>query len=266
MTETPTIVVQPDDAIDHLVHVKLHNPSRRNAVSHAMWQALRQHFDELASDDDVRAVVLSGSGTAAFSAGADISEFGHWRSTEALRQQYQQTTQAGALSLARFPKPIIGAIAGFCIGAGFEIAAQCDIRLCSTDARFAVTPAKLGLGYGLEDTQLLVDRFGAGTAREMLFTGRMYDASDALRLGIVSRALAPESLDEAVASIASDIVTNAPLTVQASKAIVNEAQKPSAQQDVALCQRLVQRCYESDDFAEGQAAFKEKRKPRFKGR
>lgn len=266
MPDTATIQVQPDATIKHLLHVRLHNPKRRNAVSHDMWQLISQTFDKIAGDDDVRAVVLSGSGDAAFCAGADISEFGHWRSTEPLRQQYQKTTHAGAFSLAQFPKPIIGAIRGFCIGAGFEIAAQCDIRLCANDARFAVTPARLGLGYGLDDTQLLVDRFGASTAREMLFTGRMYDASEALRLGIVSQSVAAENLDDAVAAIASEIVGNAPLTILASKAIVNEALKPATQQDTELCQRLVRRCYDSDDFQEGQAAFQQKRKPQFNGR
>lgn len=250
----------------HIARVVLHNPRRRNAVTYQMWTDLASTMQSLAEDKAVRVVVVSGTGDQAFSAGADISEFEQWRATAEKAEIYNEATHRGSRALEHFPKPTIAAIRGYCVGGGFELAMLCDIRLCNASARFAVTPGKLGLGYDLEDTVTLVSRLGASATREILFTARMYDAAEALRLGIVNNYYPDDSLDDAIAQYSAQIAANAPLTLEASKAIIAEAAKPASERDEALCDRLVRRCYDSEDFVEGRAAFAEKRPPKFQGR
>ena len=244
----------------------LNQPRRRNALNFAMWSQLSAALQQLADDDKTRVVIVNGAGEQAFSAGADISEFAEWRGGDAdKKKRYDSTVHAATQALEQFPKPTIAAIRGYCIGGGLELALVCDVRVCSDNAQFAVTPARLGIGYDLEDTERLVSRLGAAATREILFTGRRYSAADAQRLGIVSHIVDSIGLDSAVTELAEQIAANAPLTLKASKRIINEALKPPAERDVALCDRLVAECYASDDYHEGQRAFAEKRRPNFQG-
>ena len=250
---------------EHIARVTLNQPQRRNAMRLSMWRDLYEGLTRLATDPEVRVVVVSGAGNRAFCAGADISEFDEWRGDPARAAEYDAITHDACESLRYFPKPTLARIEGSCIGGGFELALLCDIRICSPDARFAVTPAKLGLGYNLHDTELLVDRIGAPATREILFTGRMFEPDEALRLGIVNRVAESGGIDALVDEYVSEIATNAPLTVQASKAIIAEANRSPGERDAALCQTWVDRCYASQDFLEGRRAFAEKRSPQFTG-
>ena len=129
-----------------------------------------------------------------------------------------------------------------------------------------MTPARLGLGYTLDDVQLLVDRIGAAAAREMLFTGRMFDAAEAERMGFVNRVVPDAELDRAVDDCAAEIAANAPLSIRAIKAALGEAIKPPADRDRARCDALAAACNRSEDYREGQRAFAERRRPEFRGR
>lgn len=260
---TGRVQVSTDGPLARLV---LDNPRRRNAVGFVMWRQLFEALGALAADDAVRVVIVSGAGGQAFSAGADVSEFGEWRTDPDKKRLYDQTMLNAARALESFPKPTLASVRGYCIGGGLELALVCDIRVCAADAQFAVTPARLGIGYSLTDTERLVSRLGAAATREMLFTARRYPAAEALRLGIVNRVVAAAELDRTVAELAGEIAANAPLTLSAAKTIINEATKPPAERDVALCERLVADCYASEDYAEGRRAFAEKRPPRFRGR
>jgi enoyl-CoA hydratase/carnithine racemase len=251
---------------DHVARITLNQPARRNAMRLAMWEQLGETLESLAANDDVRVLVVSGAGDQAFCAGADISEFDQVRANPEQALVYDETTRKACDALGHFPKPTIARIVGSCIGGGFELALLCDIRVCASDARFAVTAARLGLGYNLHDTELLVDRLGAPSAREILFTARTFDPGEALRLGVVNRVAQGDELDEIVGGYVRDIADNAPITVQASKAIIAEAARPLADRDVQLCQEWVDRCYASSDFLEGRRAFAEKRPPVFTGR
>ncbi len=244
----------------------INNPERRNAMSLAMWQRMGEVFEAWAQDQEVRVVVVRGAGEKAFSAGNDISEFKERRSSRESIDEYSRVTTRAYAALGKIPKPTIARIDGFCIGGGVEIAQLCDIQIAADSARFAVTPAKLGLGYKLDDVMLLVQNMSMKHAKELLMTGRMFSANEALRMGLVNRVVPASDLDAAVDEYASTIAANAPLSVKAAKIIVCEAEKESAQRDRARCQQLVDDCHASDDYQEGQTAFAEKRKPRFRGR
>tara|TARA_Y100001934_G_scaffold272483_1_gene360840 strand:- start:4934 stop:5725 length:792 start_codon:yes stop_codon:yes gene_type:complete len=262
MSEDATILTTVEDGIARVV---LHQPKRRNAMRYQMWVELGETMDRLAADPAVRVIVVAGAGAQAFCAGADISEFDEWRSSPEKARVYDAATHVSCEALKNIPKPTIGEIRGSCIGGGMELALLCDIRLCSDDARFGVTPAKLGLGYNLDDTCLLVERLGAPATREILFTGRIFSPDEALRLGIVNRVATGAGLTDMVNQYASDIAANAPLTLKASKAIIAEAAKVPDERNQVLCNQLVDDCYASADFIEGRRAFAEKRKPQFTG-
>jgi len=251
------------DGVGYLI---LDHAERRNATNFAMYSAIPGVVDELATDDTVRAVVVRGAGDKAFSAGADISEFGERRSSDEGRAEYDAASSAAYAAMRGFEKPTIAMLRGFCVGGGAEVALLQDIRIGAEDLRFGVTPARLGLGYDLGDTQLLVDSIGPAFAKELLFSGELLNADDALRMGFVNRIVPADEIEDAVHGFARTIAERAPLTVKAAKAIVGEAAKENAARDRDLCSRLVADCYASEDYIEGQRAFAEKRKPNFKGR
>ena len=129
-----------------------------------------------------------------------------------------------------------------------------------------MTPARLGLGYTLDDVQSLVDRIGAPAAREMLLTGRLFDAAEAERMGFVNRVVPEAELDEAVERCAAEIAENAPLAIRAIKVAIGEAVKPPSERDRDRCDALAAACNASEDYIEGQRAFAERRRPDFRGR
>jgi enoyl-CoA hydratase/carnithine racemase len=260
---TDQIIAERDGPIGRLI---LNNPDRRNAVSLAMWQAMPGIVENFMSDVSVRVVVLAGAGGKAFSSGADISEFRDRRSTRDGIAAYAAAGRRAYDALASIEKPTIAMIRGYCIGGGVEIAQLCDIQIASDDSRFAVTPARLGLGYKLDDVQLLVSNIGAKHAKELLFTGRQFSAAEALTMGLVNRVVPAGELEAVVEDTARTIAANAPLSVRAAKTIIGEALKEPGSRDVALCEALVDACYASADYREGQTAFAEKREPQFVGR
>ena len=250
----------------HAARVTINRPNRRNALSFAAWQSLAAAFDNLAADPEVRVVVVTGAGERAFCAGNDISEFAHKRSTPEQVEAYDAVLSHAYQVIREFDKPVVARVRGFAVGGGFELMQLCDLQIAGAAARFAMTPARLGLGYRLHDVQLLVDRIGPRAAREMLFTARMFDAAEAERLGLVTRVVPDEDLDAAVDACAAEIAANAPLSVRAVKVAIGEALKPSAERDHARCDALADACNRSEDYREGQRAFAERRRPAFRGR
>jgi enoyl-CoA hydratase/carnithine racemase len=263
MPDTPGIHLDSDG---HVARLTIHNPARRNAMCHAMWRELGDSLVAIEEDPDARVVILTGAGDKAFCAGNDISEFATWRDDPVRHEEYDRTSRRAMTLLRSLPVPVIARIQGVCVGGGMEIALACDLRLAHEDARFAITPARLGLGYKLEDVDLVVQTVGAPVARRLLFTGRMHSAREALSMGLVDEAHPGDALDAAVNELATTIAGNAPLTLSAVKAAIEEACKPPADRDEDRVQSLVDACHASDDYQEGQKAFAEKRAPQFMGR
>lgn len=263
MASTDKVISRKDGNVGYVI---FNNPERRNAMSLEMWEATTRLMGEYARDDSVRVVVLAGAGDKAFVAGADISKFGDERSSEEGVKKYNDAVEAAYASVHEFPKPTIAMIRGFCVGGGMGIASCCDLRIASEDARFAVPAAKLGLGYGYPGVKRLMDVVGPSFTKEIFFTARLFDAMEAVEMGLVNRIVENHELEFYVKNYAATIAANAPLTVDSIKFIVGEACKDESKRDMKRCDDLVEACFKSEDYNEGRAAFMEKRKPVFKGR
>ena len=241
------------------------NPERHNAISLEMWEAALEIMAGFTADKSVRVMVLTGAGGKAFASGADISKFKDERQEAAAVAHYQATTQKAYEAIQAMPIPTIAMIRGYCIGGGTAAAVCCDIRICTENAKFGVPAAKLGLGYGLQRARPLFDLIGPAYAKEMFFTGRNFDAREAEKMGLVNRVVPDDQLEATVDEMAQTIAGNAPLTVRCAKIVVGELLKDPDQRDVAATERAVAACFASSDYKEGQAAFMEKRKPKFIG-
>ena len=246
--------------------VTFNNPGKHNALSADMRAALPGVLRALNADGDVRVIVMTGAGDKAFTAGADISEFGEQRTSRAARASYDQAWAAANDAWASLDKPVIAMIRGFCIGGGLLTALQADIRIASDDSQFGVPAARLGLGYGVSGVTALMNLIGPARTAEILFSARRFPAAEALQMGLVNRVVPAGSLREAVLGLADSIAGNAPLTVAAAKAAIREIGRPDGRRDLAGVQAMVEACFRSADYLEGQRAFAEKRPPAFTGR
>jgi enoyl-CoA hydratase len=260
---TDKMMMRKQDGIGWMI---FNNPERHNAVSLEMWEAATSIIEDFARDDAVRVIVVRGAGEKSFVSGADISKFDSERAQEAAVARYDAATENVYTTLLTTHKPTIAMIHGYCIGGGANLAICCDLRICSENAKFAIPAAKLGLGYGYTRVRRLLDIVNPAFAKEIFFTARQFTADEARTMGLVNRVVPSAELESYVTDYARQIGENAPLTVKAIKRIVGEALKDPADRDLALCDRLVRECFESEDYAEGRRAFAEKRKPAFQGR
>ena len=245
--------------------IKFNNQARRNAMTLDMWVGLGVVVEGFNADPDVRVIVVSGEGGKAFCAGADISEFAEKRSSDDAVAIYNAATDYSTQLLATATKPTIAKIEGFCIGGGMGISMCCDIRIANEQATFAVPAAKLGLGYRGDGLKRLVDVVGPSFSKEIFYTARQFTAQEALTMGLVNRVMPRNILGSYIDDYTKTIAGNAPMTVSASRVVINELMKGS-DYDEALANKAVDDCFSSEDYKEGRTAFMEKRKPQFKGR
>jgi len=261
-TGTHRLLGEKDGAIGWMI---FNHPERRNAISLDMWAGIPRVLTAFEADPEVRVIVYKGSGDKAFISGADISQFGEHRDNRAANAVYSGQMAEATRAMASLSKPSIAMIRGFCIGGGMAVALTCDMRVCSDDSRFGIPAARLGLGYAYDGVKTLTDLVGPSFAKEILFTARHFDAAEAANIGLVNKVTTVDALEATVRGYADQIGQNAPLTVQAAKIAVREALKDADRRDIASVTAAVDACFQSADYAEGRAAFMEKRKPAFRG-
>lgn len=258
---TDTLHLRPEGPLATLL---LDRPARRNALTRAMWLALPALLAQAAEDDSVSVLSLEGAG-GHFCGGADIAEFAESYATPAASAASNAAIHAAVQAVAAFPKPIIAVIRGACVGGGVALALACDLRWAAADARFAVTPVRLGLAYSHADTQRLVRAIGAGPARDLLFSARVIDAMEARSLGLIERLWPVETFDALRAASLAELAASSRPALRHVKAMVASIEAGQAHEVPAL-RALFEELFAGADFTEGYRAFLEKRPPRFTAR
>ena len=263
LTTEEKLLAKRDGAVAQII---FNNPKKMNAVSLDMWERLIGLLEDYAKDPTLRVLVVSGAGGKAFVSGADISKFEQTRSTPEGVAKYGNTSAKAYETLYNFPKPTIAKIQGYCIGGGMNVAMCCDIRVATDTAKFGIPAGRLGLGYGFPGVKKLSEVIGISRAMEMFYTARQYSAKDALDMGLINSAVSEAELEATVNTMTGQISENAPLTIATIKAVAREIGRPSPERNYAKLDRMVQACFDSEDYIEGRRAFMEKRKPQFRGR
>lgn len=244
----------------HIAHLAIDRPDKRNAFTQAMWEALPELVERAMLNPEIRVMILRASVPGAFSAGADIAEFGAGAQDPDWRIRNQAAIRRAMETLARASKPVIAQIEGDCIGGGCGLSLACDFRIATPAARFGITPAKLGLVYSLHDTKLLVDLVGPAAAKRILFTAQLIGADEAVRIGLVDE-LADDAAGAALA-LAHSIAAVSPHSVRASKAMIRRILQGQVEDDAETLAQFAD-AFEGPDFREGVSAFLGKRKAQF---
>ena len=234
--------------------------AKRNALTRAMWEALPGVLAELAADDRVKVLLVTGAGPS-FSAGADIGELVSGVDPADPMAELRAFNLRAQAALREFPKPTVAVVRGHCIGGGLEIAVNCDFRFAANDATFGVTPARIGVVYPPDAIQVLVDLVGPATAKYLLFSGELLTAARAELKGLVDRVVEPSQLDAEVEAFAATLVSRSQLTIRSAKQTIN-ALLTGTDAD-ALAFKRYRETITAGELTEGIAAFTEKRSPRF---
>lgn len=237
-------------------------PEARNAMTWRMYEELSEIVEAIGADDDVRVAVFRGAGGEAFVAGTDIGQFTEFEGEEE-GVRYERRIEALIGGLERVPVPTVAAVEGYAVGGGFAIAAVCDIRICTPDARFGLPIARtVGNCLSMENHARLVGLLGVSRTKKMLLTAELMSAEEALDAGFVAEVVPRETLEERVGELCEKLIRNAPITMRVTKEAIRRieaALRPEGDD-------LIREAYGSRDFQEGVSAFLEKRRPEWTGR
>ncbi len=246
--------------------VTINRPGKRNAISYWMWGELAGIVSDLDADRSTRAIVLTGAGGQAFSAGADIADFDEYRSDSTRGRLYNRAVDELLEALTLCETPVISMIRGFAAGGGCEIATATDLRIASENARMGIPVARLGITVGHREMRGLIDLVGKGNALYVLLSGRLLDATEALRIGLVNQVVPDDELESCTYQLANEIANLAPLSHAVNKRTMNQLMNKASLADLTAEEAdLPLTQFDTRDYQEGYRAFLEKRRPEFIG-
>ena len=265
MTERANGKVVVDEPREGVVRIRISNPGKRGALDHEILDTIT----EIVGAADSRCLVITGEGPV-FSAGYDIGNFNDESAfSEAAEKLVAHPFTDAIDALAAYRFPVIAAVNGHAIGGGLELAVTCDIRIAARGVKMGMPPAKIGLVYGHTGLRRFMEVCGLPNTNELFYVGRNVDADRALEMGLVNQVVEPGDLEETALSLAEEIASNAPLSLEGNKRILRtlRAMPGTLPEDVeAELVELRESCFHTEDFREGIRAFGEKRKPDWKGR
>lgn len=242
--------------------VMINRPQFMNTLNRATVEELSQIIDLLEKDDEVKTVIITGAGNKSFIAGGDITYMQAMNSLES--REFGMFGHRVLSKLEHLPKPVIAAINGFCLGGGCEVAMACDFRIASSKARFGQPEVKLGVIPGFGGTQRLPRLIGLGMAKQLLFSGDIIGAEEALRIGLVNQVVPEDELLDQVKGIAHRIMSGGMMAVSLCKLAVNEGMQTDIDRAMTIEAEIFGLCFSTWDQKEGMKAFAEKRSPEFK--
>ncbi|PRX46144.1 enoyl-CoA hydratase/carnithine racemase [Prauserella shujinwangii] len=236
-------------------------PEKKNAISYGMWSAIPDIVADVEGDSRVKALVLTGAGQD-FSAGADISEFGDLRSTAEGAAAYDEAVAAAVRALTAMRKPSVAMIRGNCIGGGCQLSVASDFRFAAEGSRFGITPAKLGIVYDFLSTRQLVALVGPAHARYFLLSGLLIDSTRAREIGLVNDVFAPSALEESTMDFVGTLCARSQASIRGMNRIIEKILSGHEETDSEV-ERIRLDAVHGEDYAEGVAAFLERRTPTF---
>ena len=247
---------------DRVGIITINRPEVRNALDKNTWRLLHGAFAELDNDPEIRVILVTGAGEKAFVAGADLNSLKVRTSVETLNGE----TPAIVSDIESTMKPTIAAINGFALGGGLELAMACDIRICSKTAKMGQTEINVGILPGAGGTQRLSRLVGPAKAKEMIFTGKIFTAEEAEKIGLVNCIVEPQELMEKALAMANDIADKSSVTIQVAKQVVNQGFNTDLATGLMLEKLGQSFIFGTEDRLEGISAFLEKRAPSFRGK
>lgn len=239
----------------------LNRPDKYNCFNEELMAEVKEALAEYAADHSIRVVAFRGEGKT-FASGADIADLQRMTALDALFP----TMQSLYSEIYHYPKPTIAAVHGYSLGGGMELAAACDLRIAADNVKFGLPECKLGVIPGAGGTQRLVRMLGEALVKELVFTGRMLSATEALNIGFVSRVVLKDELVQTAAELAASIAERSPLALRMAKMAINRSLDVSLDTGMMLENALQSVMFASEDKVEGVSAFLEKRKPQFPGK
>jgi len=249
--------------VDDVVVVTLCRPDQLNALSLASWRRLAEVFEVLTGDNQLRAVVVRGAGDRAFGAGADIREFPQTRLGAARALHYNESIARALDAVAALPVPVVAMISGVAVGGGCELAAACDIRLAADGSRFGIPIGRLGVTLGYTEASAVARLIGPAMLKYLVFGGRIIDAAEALRCGLVQRVVPSKQLVAETVALVDAVRASSEVTIRAAKLVADMCGRPLTAQDTEALTRVAVEAYDGADLREGVAAFTEGRAPKF---
>ena len=242
------------DVQEGIATITFNQPEKHNAIDYEGWKILLTEVTTLSADKDIKVVVFTGAGGKSFSAGADIKDFEKNRKDSSTGRIYSDAFDGALDAIENMPMPTISKINGICVGGGCELSMATDIRIASDKSKFGIPVAKLGILVGYREMKRLINLAGSGNASYILLSGRIFDAIEALNMGLVNQVVPENKLDDIVAKLTTEMV---PLATIRNPSLCNLSEEETL---------LPFSNFDSEDFKEGQSAFVERRVPKFKGK